>query len=60
MSFKHSESLAALHEIVKNSDVLVENYIPGTLKKYGLDYQTLSKKHPHLIYASITGNQLLF
>lgn len=37
------------------SDILVENYLPGTLSKYGLGYPELSKKHRHLIYASITG-----
>jgi succinate--hydroxymethylglutarate CoA-transferase len=34
---------------------LVENYLPGTLKKYGMDYETLHKINPRLIYASITG-----
>jgi succinate--hydroxymethylglutarate CoA-transferase len=34
---------------------LVENYLPGTLKKYGMDYETLHKLNPRLIYASITG-----
>lgn len=36
-------------------DVLVENYLPGTLAKYQLDYTSLSKINPSLIYASITG-----
>jgi succinate--hydroxymethylglutarate CoA-transferase len=35
--------------------VLVENYLPGTLKKYSMDYETLRKINPSLIYASITG-----
>jgi crotonobetainyl-CoA:carnitine CoA-transferase CaiB-like acyl-CoA transferase len=47
--------LDVLNKIIESSDVLVENYIPGTLKKYGLDYQSLSQKKPDLIYASITG-----
>lgn len=34
---------------------MVENYLPGTLKKYGMDYATLQKLNPGLIYASITG-----
>lgn len=38
-----------------NADVFVENYLPGTLKKYGLDFETLSKANPKLIYASVTG-----
>lgn len=35
--------------------MLVENYIPGSLAKYNLDYKTLSRINPKLIYASITG-----
>ena len=41
--------------MVAESDVLVENYLPGTLKKYGMDFETLNKINPRLIYASITG-----
>lgn len=37
------------------SDILVENYLPGTLAKYKLDYDSLSAINPGLIYASITG-----
>lgn len=44
-----------LHKLAEKCDVLVENYLPGTLKKYGLDYATLSKINPSLIYVSITG-----
>ena len=33
----------------------MENYLPDALKKYGMDYETLSKINPGLIYASITG-----
>lgn len=33
----------------------MENYLPGALKKYGMDYPTLQKINPGLIYASITG-----
>lgn len=36
-------------------DVLVENYLPGSLAKYGLDFETLTKVNPRLVYASITG-----
>lgn len=44
-----------MHELAASSDVLVENYIPGALRKYKLDYASLSKINPSLIYASITG-----
>jgi succinate--hydroxymethylglutarate CoA-transferase len=35
--------------------VLVENYLPGSLAKYAMDYATVAKINPRLIYASITG-----
>ena len=44
-----------LHDLVRKSDVFVENFIPGTLKKYGMDYATLKAINPGLIYTSITG-----
>lgn len=37
------------------SDVLIENYKAGSLKKYGLDYETLAALNPKLVYCSITG-----
>ncbi len=37
------------------SDVLIENYRPGVLRSFGLDYETLSRRNPGLIYASISG-----
>lgn len=36
-------------------DIVVENFRPGVMKRLGLDYETLVKVHPRLIYASITG-----
>ena len=38
-----------------DADVLIENYKVGTLARYGLDYETLAKDNPRLIYCSITG-----
>lgn len=35
--------------------MLVENYLPGALKKYGMDYETVSNVNPSIVYASITG-----
>lgn len=55
ISFKSLHGQKILRKLVATSDVLVENYLPGTLSKYGLDYPTLSKIYPGLIYASITG-----
>jgi crotonobetainyl-CoA:carnitine CoA-transferase CaiB-like acyl-CoA transferase len=44
-----------LYELVGQSDVLVENFKPGTTTKLGIDYAALSARRPELIYASITG-----
>lgn len=55
LSFQHPDGQKILHELAQTCDVVVENYLPGSLKKYELDYTTLSKLNPSLIYASITG-----
>ncbi|KAJ5403451.1 hypothetical protein N7509_003322 [Penicillium cosmopolitanum] len=55
LSFAHPEGVEILHKLARDCDVLVENYLPGSLKKYNLDYETLSKINPRLIYTSITG-----
>lgn len=55
LSFQHKQGVEVLHKLVEKCDILVENYIPGSLKKYSMDYETLRKINPGLIYASITG-----
>ncbi|KAN0116898.1 caib/baif family protein-like protein [Hyaloscypha variabilis] len=55
LSFQHEAGVEILHKLAKEADILVENYLPGTLSKYKLDYATLSSINPRLIYASITG-----
>lgn len=55
LSFAHPAGVEILHKLAKDCDVLVENYLPGALKKYGMDYKTLSEINPSLVYASITG-----
>ena len=44
-----------LHDLVRQSDVLVENYLPGKLSKMGMGYEQLKEINPKLVYASITG-----
>ncbi|ALM85729.1 CaiB/BaiF CoA-transferase family protein [Bordetella sp. N] len=44
-----------VRELARQSDILVENFKVGGLRKYGLDYESLSKENPGLIYCSITG-----
>jgi CoA:oxalate CoA-transferase len=47
------------HEIAlslaEKADVLTENFSPGTMKKLGLDYETVSKRNPRIVYASTSG-----
>jgi crotonobetainyl-CoA:carnitine CoA-transferase CaiB-like acyl-CoA transferase len=43
-----------LHELLGSADVLVENMRPGALTKLGLDFPSVSKRHPHLVYCSIS------
>jgi len=46
---------ALVQALAAQSDILVENFKPGDLARYGLDYPTLAKANPRLIYCSITG-----
>lgn len=41
--------------LAKGCDVLVENFVPGTMKKFGLDYEEVKRHNPALIYASCSG-----
>jgi CoA:oxalate CoA-transferase len=41
--------------LVERADILVENFVPGTMKRLGLDYEVLKEHNPRLIYASISG-----
>ncbi|KAJ8673452.1 hypothetical protein QAD02_004714 [Eretmocerus hayati] len=44
-----------IHDLIKKCDVLVENYVPGKLAKFGLGYDQVKSIAPHLIYCSLTG-----
>jgi crotonobetainyl-CoA:carnitine CoA-transferase CaiB-like acyl-CoA transferase len=55
IDFKQSEGRALLERLVAKADVLVENFRPGTLTKMGLDYASLARKYPRLVYCSISG-----
>ncbi|KAF2199960.1 CoA-transferase family III [Delitschia confertaspora ATCC 74209] len=55
LSFNTPSGISILHKLVQKCDILVENYLPGSLARYSLDYATLSALNPSLIYASVTG-----
>lgn len=50
-----AEGQTLIRDIARDSDVVIENYKVGSLAKYGLDYEALSKINPKLVYCSITG-----
>jgi crotonobetainyl-CoA:carnitine CoA-transferase CaiB-like acyl-CoA transferase len=47
--------VTAARELARRADVLVENFKPGALAKFGLDYDSISAVNPRIVYASITG-----
>ncbi|MBP2543704.1 CaiB/BaiF CoA transferase family protein [Acinetobacter guillouiae] len=49
------EGQALIKALIQDTDVVIENYKAGSLKKYGLDYASLSEINPKLVYCSITG-----
>jgi crotonobetainyl-CoA:carnitine CoA-transferase CaiB-like acyl-CoA transferase len=55
LNLKTPEGLAAFKRMVKKADVVVENFRPDVKKRLGIDYKTLAKINPRLIFASISG-----
>ncbi len=55
LNLKKPEGIATLKRMVKKADVLVENFRPDVKKRLGIDYKTLSRINPKLVYASISG-----
>jgi len=50
-----SEGQDIIRQLAARADIVVENFKPGGLAKYGLDYATMMKAHPELVYCSISG-----
>lgn len=55
LDFSSPEGEEIVRRLAADSDVLVENYKAGGLKKYGLDYDSLREVNPRLVYCSVTG-----
>ncbi len=55
VDFGDPEGRRVLHAMAGKADVLIENFKVGGLAQYGLDYESLHRLHPALIYCSITG-----
>lgn len=55
IDFKAPADLERLRELCAHADVIVENYRPGVLAKFGLNYERLVEVNPKLVYCSISG-----
>jgi crotonobetainyl-CoA:carnitine CoA-transferase CaiB-like acyl-CoA transferase len=55
VDFESEEGQALVRRLASHADVVIENFKVGGLKKYGLDYESLKKVNPRLVYCSITG-----
>lgn len=55
LNLKSKGARDVFYRLVESADILLENYRPGVTKRLGIDYETLHKINPRLIYASISG-----
>ena len=55
VNMKSEEGLEIIRELVRGADIVVENFRPGVVKRLGLDYESLCKIKPDIIYASLSG-----
>jgi len=55
LNLKDSGDRAAAAELARRADIMVENFKPGGLRQFGLDYESVRAANPSVIYASITG-----
>ncbi len=55
LDLKQPEGQEVIYKLIKETDVVVENFRPGVVEKLEVDYDTLSKIQPRLIYCSISG-----
>lgn len=55
INVKIAEGLELARDICRQADVVIENFRPGVMKKLGLDYESITKINPDIIYVSSTG-----
>jgi len=55
LDLKRAEAREIVERMLKSADIVIENFLPGTMEKWGFDYDTLAARHPGLIYCRITG-----
>ena len=52
---KDANDLIKIKQLIKNADVLIQNFRPGVMERIGLNYEEVKKINPELIYGSVTG-----
>ncbi|WRT67194.1 uncharacterized protein IL334_004160 [Kwoniella shivajii] len=55
LNLKSDKGKEVIQKLVRDADVLVENYVPGKLDQFGLSYEQVREINPKLVYCSITG-----
>jgi len=55
LNLKHPEGKLLLQRLIKQADVFIENFRPGTIERLGFDYETVNGLNPRVIYAQIKG-----
>ncbi|WP_106494609.1 CaiB/BaiF CoA transferase family protein [Lentibacillus sp. Marseille-P4043] len=55
VNLKSSAGIEVIKKLVRESDVIINNFKSGTMERFGLDYETLAKINPGIVYCSITG-----
>src|SRR5690349_17479849 len=54
VDLKSAEGISLIHRLAERADVLIENFLPGTMDEFGLGYDAIHAVNPKLIYASLT------
>jgi crotonobetainyl-CoA:carnitine CoA-transferase CaiB-like acyl-CoA transferase len=55
VDLRHPDAKKIMHELVGKADVIIENFVPGQMEKYGFDYAACKAIKPNIIYCSISG-----
>lgn len=54
-NFKDAADMAKVRRLIERADVMICNFRPGVMKKLGLDYESVKRINPRLVYGSVTG-----
>jgi crotonobetainyl-CoA:carnitine CoA-transferase CaiB-like acyl-CoA transferase len=55
LDLKRQEAVAVVHRLLRTTDVVVENFRPGVMERFGLDYAKLKPVNPAIVYCAISG-----